>query len=508
MKFNSLFTAAALLLVWGASAQCEFTELTLETTTAEWGAEVSWELYQVMESGDALVASYQGVEDFATSSETLCLEDGCYYLLALDSWGDGWNGTEVSCTPAIPGFALPFTLFEDSYGFLSFELGEVGCQVVLEGCTDWDALNYVQGANTDDGSCVYAESFDSMVNGVSTTREYIYYAPEGMADNAPLVFVLHGYFGTAEGMYDISGFRELADQEGFGVVWPQGLPDGNGNNHWNANFDWGSETDAEFLVQLAQHLQAEHNHAAGCTYSCGYSNGGYMSYSLACRAADTFRGIGSVGGTMTNNDWESCTPVEQVPVVHIHGTQDETILYNGTDNWQFGWGQQPGVESIVAWWAEQNNCDQVEETSLPNLDPTDGSDVDLIRHHGGDNGYEARVYRVNGGGHDWFGAWGNMDISSAVEMWNFWQPFCAETADVDPAPSPEQALFDVLGSSVRALQPCEVQVVDVTGRTRLRRPVQPGQTVDLSGLHGVHLLVARTRQGIQSEKVLLGGFAD
>ena len=101
-----------------------------------------------------------------------------------------------------------------------------------------------------------------------------------------------------------------------------------------------------------------------------------------------------------------------------------------------------------------------------------------------------------------------MDISSAVEMWNFWQPFCAGTADVAPAPSPEQALFDVLSSSVRALQSCEVQVVDVTGRTRLRRPVQPGQTLDLSGLHGVHLLVARTHQGIQSEKVLLGGFAD
>ena len=59
IKFKSIFTAAAMLLVWGASAQCEFTELTLETTTAEWGAEVSWELYQVMESGDALVASFK-----------------------------------------------------------------------------------------------------------------------------------------------------------------------------------------------------------------------------------------------------------------------------------------------------------------------------------------------------------------------------------------------------------------------------------------------------------------
>ena len=36
MKFKSLFTAATMLLAWGASAQCEFTELTLETTTGEW----------------------------------------------------------------------------------------------------------------------------------------------------------------------------------------------------------------------------------------------------------------------------------------------------------------------------------------------------------------------------------------------------------------------------------------------------------------------------------------
>jgi len=101
-----------------------------------------------------------------------------------------------------------------------------------------------------------------------------------------------------------------------------------------------------------------------------------------------------------------------------------------------------------------------------------------------------------------------MDISSAVEMWNFWQPFCAGTASADPALGPEQALFEVLGSSVRALQPCEVQVVDVTGRTRLCRPVQPSHILDLSGLDGVHLVVARTHQGIQSEKVLLGGFSD
>ena len=30
---------------------------------------------------------------------------------------------------------------------------------------------------------------------------------------------------------------------------------------------------------------------------------------------------------------------------------------------------------------------------------------------------------VNGGGHDWFGAWGNMDINSTEEIWRFFSKF-------------------------------------------------------------------------------------
>ena len=508
MKTAHLLAFLACLNAFSLTAQCEFTELTFTTSTLEWGAEMSWELYHVTDGGDQLLATYQGEMDNASSSDVVCLEDGCYYFLLLDSWGDGWNGGTLSCEPAIPGFAQDVTLYAGDYGYHSFQVGDDACEVVLEGCGDFDALNYIQGVTVDDGSCIYAQTFDSVVNGVSTTREYIYYHPEDMQAGAPLVFVLHGYFGTAASMYDFSGFKELADQEGFGVVWPQGLPDGAGNNHWNANFDWGSETDLEFLVQLAQHLQNEYSHSPACTYSCGYSNGGYMSYSLACRAADTFRGIGSVGGTMSNNDWNDCQPVEQVPVVHLHGTQDETILYQGTDNWQWGWGQQPGVETIVAWWAEQNSCTSLEEWALPNTDPTDGSDVDVIWHYGGTNGYQSKLYRINGGGHDWFGAFGNMDVNSAVEMYDFWRQFCEGTADIEETSAPEQSLFSLNGSNgVVAQESFELLVVDLTGRTVVRRPMLKGQQVSLTSHQGIHLIVGRTSTGIQTAKTFLGGAA-
>ena len=63
------------------TAQCVFTELTLTTSTLEWGAEMSWELYHVTDGGDQLLATYQGEMDNASSSDVVCLEDGCYLSL-------------------------------------------------------------------------------------------------------------------------------------------------------------------------------------------------------------------------------------------------------------------------------------------------------------------------------------------------------------------------------------------------------------------------------------------
>ena len=105
------FPVLLVCLSFQAQAQCEFTEVNIETSTGEWGEEMSWTLYQSPEIGGAFpLASFQGQFDGTTTSQTLCLEDGCYFFLASDSWGDGWNGGEISCNPALEGFMEPFTL--------------------------------------------------------------------------------------------------------------------------------------------------------------------------------------------------------------------------------------------------------------------------------------------------------------------------------------------------------------------------------------------------------------
>ena len=61
--------------------------------------------------------------------------------------------------------------------------------------------------------------------------------------------------------------------------------------------------------------------------------------------------------------------------------------------------------------------------TLPDIDPSDGSYVVSEKHLNGINNNEVWYYEIIGGGHDWPGAWGNMDINAGDEAWLFFQKY-------------------------------------------------------------------------------------
>ena len=251
------------------------------------------------------------------------------------------------------------------------------------------------------------------------TREYIVYVPEIYDGNdpAPLMFNFHGFTMTANQMMNWGGdMRPVADTAGFILVYPQGT-NFLGSPHWNVG-SWTAGSTADdlgFTEAMIDTLSNNYNIDLERVYSCGYSNGGYFSFELACQLSNRIAAIGSVCGTMSADTYNSCNPSHPTPVLTIHGTADDIVNYNG--------GNPINSESIAqvnTYWSTFNNTELSPVVSnLPDISPSDGSTVELSRYDNGDNCTSVVHYKILGGGHFWPGAFGNMDIDASAVIWSF-----------------------------------------------------------------------------------------
>ena len=267
------------------------------------------------------------------------------------------------------------------------------------------------------------------------TRQYILHRPDGLQENSPLVFVLHGLGGSASGIREYSRMDKVADENGFAVCYPQGTGGREdtkytkkGTHFWNVGYEvHKNETvdDVEFITSLAMFLQEKYNLDSEKTFCTGMSNGGDMSYLLGCAAPDIFKAIAPITGCMMKWIYDSCNENDPVPVFHVHGTADHTTYYDGDEENRDEWGAYMGVERTINLWIERNECSNTSVDTLPDIDKNDGSIVIAQKNTGGKNNNEVWFYKVIGGDHEWPQGWpknsGNQDLNTSAEIWNFFQ---------------------------------------------------------------------------------------
>lgn len=253
----------------------------------------------------------------------------------------------------------------------------------------------------------------------SVTRDYIVYIPATYSENSavPLMFNFHGYTMTANDQMTWGGdMRSVADTAGFILVYPQGTLLG-GSTHWNVG-SWTSFSTADdigFTEAMIDSISANHNIDLSRVYSCGYSNGGYFSFELACQLSGQIAAIGSVGGTMSSETYAACNPSHPTPVVTIHGTSDAVVSYYGGNPFN-----SESLSNVNSYWSAYNNIFSVPVvTDIPDISSFDGSTVEKSVYNDGDNCVSMEHYKVIGGGHDWPGSWGNMDINASSLIWDF-----------------------------------------------------------------------------------------
>ncbi len=233
------------------------------------------------------------------------------------------------------------------------------------------------------------------VNGLE--RTYLLHVPAGLSNQkpVPLVFLFHGLSESASLMSIMTDFNSVSDSKGFLAVYPNGTGS-SGSLSWNAGGCCGyalenNVDDRAFVRQMIADLGAIFPIDAKRIYATGFSNGGLLSYRLACEMSDIFAAIAPVAGARFINP---CEPAQQISVIAVHGRLDNLVPYAGGGVIP-GSGQPfPSVEESLASFIKLDGC-----TASPRV--TKDGIVTHTVYPDCRGGAGIEIYLVDGNGHAW-----------------------------------------------------------------------------------------------------------
>ena len=249
---------------------------------------------------------------------------------------------------------------------------------------------------------------------------YIQLAHPEAEGSSSVLFNLHGYGSNAlEQMY-YTNFNNLANtkENNFILIHPQGAPLNtvltSSSSHWNSG-GWtiGSTVDdVDFIDTIIKLVSQKYNLNQDRIYSTGMSNGGFMSYHLACNLSSKIAAVASVTGSMSKETYEDCNPDHPTSILQVHGTIDATVPFEG--NSALG---MRSINDVMNYWKLYDACD-TEPVSII----TDYFDIEISVQHDTYlnclNDVQVELYKIEGMGHRWPNKQ-RYGISATETIWEF-----------------------------------------------------------------------------------------
>jgi polyhydroxybutyrate depolymerase len=237
-------------------------------------------------------------------------------------------------------------------------------------------------------------------------RQYLIYIPNSYNGESklPLMINFHGFGGKANDHMAYTDMRSLADSKNFILIYPQGS-ELSGLSHWNAALNGGDNKSNVDDLGFVESLINSHSDMVDLkrVYAVGFSNGGMMSYALGCYKSNLIAAIGSISGSMLQND---CIPSHSIPLIKLHGTSDSVISYDGL-------GDYNSVESTLNFWINFNKTNPIFKSIVDN-----GSKIEKYLYGEGSNDVSIEHYKIINGGHVWFDINFENNITNEL-IWNF-----------------------------------------------------------------------------------------
>ena len=256
--------------------------------------------------------------------------------------------------------------------------------------------------------------------------------------NRSLLLCLHDGGDNPEGIARITrrGFDKLSETNNFIVGYPEAL-----NEYWNdAREDsvslshYNDVDDVGYIEKVIDYAIDSFNIDPERVFVAGFSEGGFMSFRLACEIPGKIKGFAMVASSLPLDQIVECTPDTTVSFLMINGTRDPILPYEGGQMTieEQELGSMLAAEEAINYWLEENECtDRSSTKDMANRDTFDETRSERITYSDCKNKNKLILIRVVNGGHSWPGGRQyqtkknigrvSQDFAATEEIWKFFK---------------------------------------------------------------------------------------
>ncbi|MCA9860046.1 MAG: prolyl oligopeptidase family serine peptidase [Thermomicrobiales bacterium] len=264
-------------------------------------------------------------------------------------------------------------------------------------------------------------SVDRIITVDGMERTYRVHVPPaaGSPGELPVLIVLHGGGGNGKQIERTTGFSDLADEEGFIAVYPDGSGRLPKRLTWNAHNCCAYAhaehiDDVGFISELIGQLIANDPVDPARIYIAGHSNGAMMTFRLACERSDLFAAAAPYAGALNS---DTCPAENPVPILIMNGEDDQNVPILGGASPHVGATvederiDQPASYAVDTWVAA-NGC-----VGNPVVDDSAAAMITTWTDCADDSAVEQLVI------HGWEHAWPSIDDGAPIDasrvIWEF-----------------------------------------------------------------------------------------
>lgn len=175
----------------------------------------------------------------------------------------------------------------------------------------------------------------------------------------PLVLRFHGLGGNGNQEISSTGYRGIADREGFILVAPSGAA-GSVGAAWNVGPCCTTDRsidDVAFAIAIVEDVKKVANIDTDRVYATGFSMGGGMTHYLACHASDVFAAFAPEAFDLLQENVNQCNPSRAVPILSQRASNDNLVIYNGGRDCLTGVCINfLGAVNTNNTWKQKNSC--------------------------------------------------------------------------------------------------------------------------------------------------------